>query len=243
MRRVVTVVTVLFISLSLSFSRIGTYAVSDNSIFINDASSKNNRLLNIKVGAKADELLSAGTFVIKYDTSLLEFREGKPTDRSCLFEYTEKSKGKVKGIFLSSKGKNICNGKNLLVLTFKAIKVGTGLVKISCEDCVNSSFKVIPDLKKAESTICVEDNKIKITGAKANDKSDKYKNSDNNKDTRSNTLHADNNDSFIFEKDKKEEFNIDSILSSPTPIVAAVVITSIIISGFYLAFFIGRKRK
>ncbi len=243
MKRIVTVVTVLFISLFFSFSGIDTYAVSDNSIFINNASSKNNRLLNIKVGAKSQELLSAGTFIIDYDTSVLEFREGKPAEKSCMFEYTEIGKGKIKGIFLSDKGANIRNGNNLFVLTFKAVKSGTGSVKISCDDCVNSSLKSIPNLKNAQGTITIEDNKIKITGVKSNNESYNNKNSHNIKDTHSNTLHTDNNGSFITENDKKAEFNIDSIISSPTPIVATVVITSTVILGFSLAFIIGRKRK
>lgn len=243
MKRIVTVVTVLFIILFFSFSGIGTYAVSDNSIFINNASSKNNRLLNIKVGAKSQEILSAGTFIIDYDTSVLEFREGKSIDKNCMFEYTEKAKGKIKGIFLSSKGENILNGNNLFVLTFKAVKSGTGSVKISCEDCVNSSLNPIPDLKNAEGTITIEDNKIKITGVKSNNKSYDYKNFHNTKDTDSNTLHTDNNGPFITENDKKAEFNLDSIISSPTPIVAAIVITATVIFGFSLAFIIGRKRK
>ena len=102
MKRIVTVVTVLFMALSFSFD---TYAVSknslsDNSIFINNASSKNNRLLDIKVGAKSHEILSAGTFIINYDTSVIEFRGGKPVNSKDFFEYTENKKGTVKGLSL-----------------------------------------------------------------------------------------------------------------------------------------------
>ena len=247
MKRIVTVVTVLFMALSFSFD---TYAVSknslsDNSIFINNVSSKNNRLLDIKVGAKSHEILSAGTFIINYDTSVLEFREAKAVRNNCFFECTENTKGTVKGIFLSSKGENIKEGKNLFVLTFKAINNGTGSVKITSEDCVNSSLKNISNLKSGEGSVKIQGKKIEITKIESKNKTDSNENSEkaNENNNQSDTLHTDNSSSVIAEKDNGAIFDFDSIASSSTPIIAAVVITTAIICGFSLAFIAGRKKK
>ncbi len=126
----------------LQFSVCCVFAADNISFEIQNADMKPNRLFEVALSAKSNNLLCAATFEFKYDTDFIEFRKVKAVDSNSKIQVNKKS-GKIKVVFLNSNGQNISNGDKVLTLSFKTLKTGTTYIDYTVNECVNGNVDFI----------------------------------------------------------------------------------------------------
>lgn len=125
-----------------------------------------NRLFDIAVFAKSDELLCGGEYEITFDSKIVEYRDVN----SELFEVQAKCKGdRITVIFASANGIDIKENVKLFTLQFKCISQGDFDISLKSIDCINNDFETL-GVKCSEYKVSVEKALVKITSKASKDK-------------------------------------------------------------------------
>jgi len=135
MKKLFSIILILTVLLQISLT--SAFATASVSFEMQNADMKPNRLFSVALSAKSGNRLSAATFEFTYDPDYIEFRKVKAVNNGSKIQVNKKS-GKVKVVFLNSKGQNISGGSDVLTLDFKTIKEGTAYIDYTVNQCVDS---------------------------------------------------------------------------------------------------------
>lgn len=135
------IINLLLVFILIILSCNSVFSLENISFETSDCISNCNRLVTVQMKAKGNLKLSAGSFEITYDNSLLEYRSVKTDDDS---EINVNNIGnKIKVIYLNTYGKDIKKTENLFSITFKTINSGKCHLDFSVYDLVDSNVKSI----------------------------------------------------------------------------------------------------
>lgn len=137
MKKFVSLALLLFLALGVTFT---AYADSALTLFASNVETVNNRLFDVVVYVRCTDNLSAATFELDYDSSLMEYRSVDTEIADGQVKAVNKN-GKVKAVFF--KGEGVAKNEKIQLFSakFKSINFGSCDVKISATDCVNDSAK------------------------------------------------------------------------------------------------------
>ena len=151
MKKIISFCAVFFILFSV-FMPVVNCA---DSIVTENVTAQKNRLFDVNVAVDSDKIISAATFIIKYDSSKLAWREGKTELSNSLVKYRNKD-NQVKLIFLCADGIALDKSKTLFSVKFKALDYGESKISISASDCVSNNLKNIEEFKGTSSCVSVK---------------------------------------------------------------------------------------
>ena len=149
-KRAAAVFSALMLLFALCFECCAAGVMTAGSVKI-----KNNRLFDVNIRVKGDERLSAATFVLEYDISRFAFREAYTEREDATVTALDKS-GEVRVIFLSPFGTKLSAKGSLFSVKFKSLSEGSGKIKITASDCVNSSAESIESFSGTSCAVEVE---------------------------------------------------------------------------------------
>ena len=151
MKKIISFCTVFFILFSV-FMPVVNCA---DSIVTENVTAQKNRLFDVNVAVDSHKIISAATFIIKYDSSKLAWRGGKTELSNSLVKYRNKD-NQVKLIFLCADGIALDKSKTLFSVKFKALDYGESKINISATDCVSNNLKNIEEFKGTSSCVSVK---------------------------------------------------------------------------------------
>ena len=151
MKKIISFCTVFFILFSV-FMPVVNCA---DSIVTENVTAQKNRLFDVNVAVDSHKIISAATFIIKYDSSKLAWRGGKTELSNSLVKYRNKD-NQVKLIFLCADGIALDKSKTLFTIKFKALDYGESKISISASDCVSNNLKNIEEFKGTSSCVSVK---------------------------------------------------------------------------------------
>ena len=151
MKKIISFCTVFFILFSV-FMPVVNCA---DSIVTENVTAYKNRLFDVNVAVDSDKIISAATFIIKYDSSKLAWRGGKTELSDSLVKYRNKD-NQIKLIFLCADGIALDKSKTLFTVKFKALDYGESKINISATDCVSNNLKNIEEFKGTSSCVSVK---------------------------------------------------------------------------------------
>ena len=151
MKKIISFCAVFFILFSV-FMPVVNCA---DSIVTENVTAQKNRLFDVNVAVDSHKIISAATFIIKYDSSKLAWRGGKTELSNSLVKYRNKD-NQVKLIFLCADGIALDKSKTLFTIKFKALDYGESKISISASDCVSNNLKNIEEFKGTSSCVSVK---------------------------------------------------------------------------------------
>ena len=151
MKKIISFCAVFFILFSVFIPVVNCA----DSIVTENVTAQKNRLFDVNVAVDSDKIISAATFIIKYDSSKLAWREGKTELSNSLVKYRNKD-NQVKLIFLCADGIALDKSKTLFTVKFKALDYGESKISISASDCVSNNLKNIEEFKGTSSCVSVK---------------------------------------------------------------------------------------
>lgn len=151
MKKIISFCAVFFILFSV-FMPVVNCA---DSIVTENVTAQKNRLFDVNVAVDSGKIISAATFIIKYDSSKLAWRGGKTELSDSLVKYRNKD-NQVKLIFLCADGIALAKSKTLFTIKFKALDYGESKINISAADCVSNNLKNIEEFKGTSSCVSVK---------------------------------------------------------------------------------------
>ena len=151
MKKIISFCAVFFILFSV-FMPVVNCA---DSIVTENVTAQKNRLFDVNVAVDSHKIISAATFIIKYDSSKLAWRGGKTELSNSLVKYRNKD-NQVKLIFLCADGIALDKSKTLFSVKFKALDYGESKISISASDCVSNNLKNIEEFKGTSSCVSVK---------------------------------------------------------------------------------------
>lgn len=152
MKRIIAVFLLIFLILP---SSVTVYAAESSKLVCKDVSTDNNRLFRIKISINSDKTLTAATFIVKYDNSVIDYRSARGIKNDSTVKANSKS-GKLKLIYLCSDGVDLSKGKNLFYIEFKAEEPSVSTIKIEADDCVNGKLKNFSNPDSCSCTVTVK---------------------------------------------------------------------------------------
>lgn len=173
MKKIISFCAVFFILFSV-FMPVVNCA---DSIVTENVTAQKNRLFDVNVAVDSHKIISAATFIIKYDSSKLAWRGGKTELSNSLVKYRNKD-NQVKLIFLCADGIALDKSKTLFTVKFKALDYGESKISISAADCVSNNLKNIEEFKGTSSCVSVKSqNGISSSGYQKGNSVGKYEKS------------------------------------------------------------------
>ncbi len=151
MKKIISFCAVFFILFSV-FMPVVNCA---DSIVTENVTAQKNRLFDVNVAVDSHKIISAATFIIRYDSSKLAWRGGKTELSNSLVKYRNKD-NQVKLIFLCADGIALDKSKTLFSVKFKALDYGESKINISATDCVSNNLKNIEEFKGTSSCVSVK---------------------------------------------------------------------------------------
>ena len=138
-------------------------------VWAENVEAKNNRLFDVEVYVDSSFVLTAATFEISYDNTVMEYREVN-TDIANGQVKAADMNGKVKAIFLKDDGISANSQVKLFSAKFKAVAEGTCDVGISMYGCVDENAVDTNDEASTQCTVTVSGSKSDETAGKDNKK-------------------------------------------------------------------------
>lgn len=134
------------------------FATEDMSFSLSDATASKGRLFEVTLVARGGCTLGAFAAELRYDPSLIEYR-----DADCLYENAENKvsideSGKLTSVFIAKEGIPCDESPQLATFSFMALAEGTSDISLSVSDVIDI------DSKMSEVVSC-NDSKITVTSA------------------------------------------------------------------------------